>query len=841
MPLFFAAEPGWHQRRWSALVAPALLLLITLLTLLLGSTQATPGFTFRTGEEGDLRYLVRFFAVETDATATYRWSQETFGIYLYGFEGRPALVSLRMTSPRPDAVLPARLFSPTLQSDLGTLPTQPIWLRYHILVPTSTVGESILQFHVPPFSLPDDPRALGVVLTDVQVRAGSHTDFAPPLLRSIFLLTLPLIIWLSIYRMSRQPRWAWGGGLLAVLLVGWAGANPTSASYFLPTLGWPWWPLVPLIGLAMAPQIGVVLRTGTAWLTARPVLAWVGLGLALGLLVATRAGLVWPLGMVGAIIGVWAGRTLLREGEAEVRATPIILGLIVGLSLVLRLINLDGQPLALWRDEARHGLQALRIWNDPTYRPAYIAAGADLPALLFYLMAPVLGLLGSEIWTVRLVSAIIGGFTPLALYWAARPLIGQRPALLAAALLAWSSWAISMSRWAFPATLDHLLTLTAVGLAWRGLDPTAHRWRSSLLLGMAGLCAGLATYAYHTGRVAPIALALLVLVRLGRDHHAWRRALPSLLVAIVVGLLTMTPLLHYITHHYDDYNRRVSLVSILRSNYLDTHTPLGLLVENTGRYLLMWHVHGEPNGRHHMPDIPMVDPLVGLLLLLGLSLVLRRSYQAERMALLVIPTVYLIPAVFSTDAPHAMRALGMLAPACMLAGLALDRLLLQIPHRMGYLGAALVLLLSLGLNSWIYFGQMRIDPRVYGEFDLVETALGQAAQAPYRSSDPELQAVRVYLPEKLRSSDTVRFLTYGMETYGYVEGQPIPSEGAMVILLPANASAPAQEAALAALGSSGRMLAHQPYEPDAQTPILLVFGRGAAAERLAAQLWPREE
>ncbi|WP_129629268.1 ArnT family glycosyltransferase [Candidatus Oscillochloris fontis] len=837
MPLFFAGESGWHRRRWAALFAPALLLLLTCIALLLGSIQATPGFRLRVDDPDILRYLVQVFPLERNDSETYRWSQGQFGIYLYGFDGRAALVSLRMTSPRPEGVATPQLTSPTLQSDLGELPSGRGWVRYHLLVPTAAYGETALLFHVPPFQPRNDPRPLGVALADIAAQPTAERFFLPPLVRSIFLLSLPLILWLLVLRLTGRRGWAWGVGLLAVPVMGWASANPTLASYLLPTLGWPWWPLLPLLGLIFTLQIAEGLRASRAWITARPRFAWAWLGVALGCLVAMRAGLPWPVGMLGLGLGVWVGSSALREGETEVRVTPIILLLIVGVSLGLRLVNLDGQPLALWRDEARHGLQALKIWNDPAYRPVYVAEGADLPALLFYLMAPVLGLLGPQVWTVRLVSALIGGLTPLALYWAARPLIGRRPALLAAALLACSSWALSMSRWAFPATLDHLLTLTAVGFAWRGLDPAANWRRSSLLLGMAGLCAGFATYAYHTGRVAPLALALLVLVRLGLDRRAWLRALPGLLVAATVGLLTMAPLLNYILHNYADYNRRVSQVAILKSDYLDTHTPLGLVLENTGRYLLMWHVQGELNGRHHMPDVPMVDPVLGLLMLLGLGLALRRPYQPQRLALLVIPAVYLLPAVFSTDAPHAMRALGMLAPACMLAGLALDHLFLQPQRRAGYLRAALVLLLSLGMNSWLYFGQMRIDARVYGEFDLVETALGQALQAPYRSHDPELQAVQVYTPDKFLATDTVRFLGYGLPLYAYT-GDRLPSDGPILLLLPVTASPVAQAAALEALGPAGRRLPHQPYEPDGATPILLVFGRGAAAERLAAQLWP---
>jgi hypothetical protein len=267
------------------------------------------------------------------------------------------------------------------------------------------------------------------------------------------------------------------------------------------------------------------------------------------------------------------------------------------------------------------------------------------------------------------------------------------------------------------------------------------------------------------------------------------------------------------------------------------HTPLGLLLDNGARYLLMWHVRGEPNGRHHLPDVPMLDPAMGLLLLLGLALALRAPRRPGRLALLAIPAVYLVPAIFSSDAPHAMRALGMLAPACALVALAAEALLL-LPGRRARLGlAAALLAFSLGFNGWIYFGAMRVDPRVYGEFDLLETALGRAARAAATSPDPALRAVKVYLPQRLYGEDTVRFMTYGLPAYAY-SGGPLPPGGPALLLLPADASAAAQAAALAALGPGAVPIGYVPSYPGTSQPIILAFGRGEAAARLLAGLWP---
>ncbi len=838
-----------HRHRWA--VVPTLLLLISLAAMLLGATQAVTGGTVRAGATGDQHTLVRFYGVEQNATDIYRWSEPLFGVYLYGFDGKPAIVTLRMSAPRPEGVAAPTLDAEAVGVSLGSFAVGRSWRRYHFLAPSADTGETALTFQTTAYTPADDPRDLGVALTDVALTPSSGRYLLPPPTRSLYLLAMPLIVWLLLARLGAHPAISFGTGVAMALAMGWAAARPSDAGYLLPTVGWPWWPILPLATLVFAPQLGSGIRRAWGWVAPRPTVGWAGMALALISLLALRAGLPAALGMAGLLVGAWAGLTLANPSPPtsrpqEERGVDLLwLMIIVGLALFLRLYDLGGQPAGLWRDESRHGLQALQIWSDPTYRPVYVAEGADLPALLFYLMAPVVGGLGPHVWSDRLVSALIGGLTPLAVFWAATPLIGRRPALIAAALLAWASWGLSMSRWAFPATLDHLLTLTAVGLAWRGLQiadgSVQIGWRPSaryrLQLGLAGFCAGLATYAYHTGRVAPIALAVVVLIRLGRSPNAWRRAMPGLLVAGCVGILTMAPLLSYIAQNYAGYNRRVAAVSVLNTSYLDTHTPLGLLLHNGARYLLMWHVQGEPNGRHHLPDVPMLDPATGLLLLIGIALALRAPRSRGRLAILAIPAVYLVPAIFSSDAPHAMRALGMLAPACMLAALAIESLLLQPGHRRRQIVAASLLAFSLGFNVWIYFGVMRTDPRVYGEFDLLETALGEAAQAPAASADSALRAVRVYLPDKLRGTDTLRFLTYGVPTYGYT-GSALPTDGPALVLLPADATPAAQAEALAALGPGATPLTHVPHYPGTRQPIILAFGRGEAADRLLSDVWP---
>ena len=872
-------------RNRTSYIPPGLLLLLTLALMLVGAAVARPGIVVTAADPTVGRTLVRFYGVERNATTTYRWSEPLAGVFLYGYEGYPARVALRLAAPRPSGSPPVLVQARSAGVTLGSFVVASDWRRYLLLAPTSPAGETALLLETSAYTPTGDPRELGVALSAVQIAPVGAAGLQP--VRTLYLLALPLLGWLLLSRLGTAPVAAVGGGAVLGGVAGWATAWPTLAGYWLPSLGWPGWPALPLLLLAFWPWLKRGLTAARMWATARPSVGWLGLAVALAALVGMRVGLPPAVGMVTLALGVWVGLTLVPAAQHTVFPPPnlppmgggvrlpppagegwgggiqgfqkhylkiysktwlVLLGLLA-LALFLRLYNLDGQPAGLWRDESRHGLQALRIWSDPSYRPIYVVEGADLPALLFYLMAPVVGLLGPHAWSVRLVSALAGALTPLALAWAAVPLVGRRAALSAAALNSWASWSLSMSRWAFPATLDHLLVLTAVGLVWRCLPAplptvegqTAPRsggtfW-SNAGLALAGLLGGLAVYAYHTGRVAPLALAAVAALRLGTAPAAWRKAAPGLAAAALVAAVTVAPLAAYILGDLNGYNRRVGSVSLLDSNDPYTHTPSGLLLSNLGRYALAYHVSGDTNGRHHMPAAPLLDPVTGLLLAVGLGLALvgtkRRPGLAAACAL---GAVYLIPGVFSGNAPHAMRALGTLAPACLLAGVALTALTDTVrrwhPRAPAVLGA-LALGVSLSFNGWLYFGVMRVTPTVYGEFDLLETTLGLVAQAPAAATDPALRAVRVYVPASLRDSDTLRFLTWGLTVEVYT-GVTLPAEGSALVLLPASARLAEQTAALAALGPGAVALGATATYPGTDQPIALAFGRGAAAARLLA-------
>ncbi|MCS6839450.1 MAG: hypothetical protein NZ699_11920 [Roseiflexus sp.] len=826
------------------------LLLLSILPLILGACLARLDQRLSVEDPNARRALVGFYDVERNPTDVYRWSRPEAALFLFGFDGRPAQVMMRLAAPRDTADPPMVALSMRGRS-VGAFVVAPGWRRYSLLTPTDPAGDTPLMLRTAAYRPSGDERDLGVALSNVAALPIAGSEWLPPV-RTIFLASFPLLGWLLLARRAphlasagMQARLRWGIVALLAALGGLAAAFPTESGYLLPTLGWPWWPLLPL-------TLTIVWRLAHPLLTRIPVrlraikpsVAWGGAALTLTLVIALRLGLPPVFGMTGLIAAVALTVVALLQNDrltsdlAE-QPTPYIealaLAAITSAALVLRLYRLDDLPSGMWRDEARHGLLALRIWNDPAYRPVYVVAGADLPALLFYLMAPVLAITGPGVGAARLVSAVAGALMPLALWWAARPILGVRAALYGAAFLAWASWGLSMSRWAFPATLDHLLELTAVGVMWRALRQLV-RWRAMAGMALAGALAALAAYAYHTGRLAPLVFATLTAVRLGCDAGAWRRALPALGAAAIAGVIVLLPLLMFIASDFEGYNRRTGAVAISNAQSLDKRT-VALVLDNIARYLGMWHVAGDPNGRHHAPGAPMLDPLTGTGFAIGVGLAIA-GWRSGALTPLLWLALALIPGIFSTNAPHAMRSLGALAPSCMLAGIALDALvgsarIAGAPQR--FTAPAVVagaLIASLVFNIWLYFGAMPRNPAVYNEFDQTETAVGRVARAAATTNDPRLRAVQVFLDRRLIERDTVRFLTSDL-TVGVFDGMRLSEAvtGDALLILSPDAPDSERTAALAALGPTARELT-PPLLPDGETPLFLAYGTGEGARRL---------
>ena len=410
---------------------------------------------------------------------------------------------------------------------------------------------------------------------------------------------------------------------------------------------------------------------------------------------------------------------MLQRIRRLISSEGFLLLLVTALAAALRLYALDTWPPGLYHDEAYNGLDAINIIRG--VRPIFFEANNGREPLFVYLVAVSISCLGRSPLAIRLVSALLGTLTIPATYWMTRQLLGRGEALLTALITAVTFWHLNLSRVGFRAIGLPLLTALCLCFLARGLhrEPREaglkQRW---LDFGLGGLCLGLSFYSYLAARFLPIASVTWIVCLLWRRHPInWR----GLLLFFAVALIIATPLLVYAVQHLDTFLERSMQVSIFNPDINQGDLP-GTLLRHTAKALGMFNWRGDFIPRHNMPHRPVFDPLMGLLFLTGLALSVHRARQRQEYALLVIYfLVMLIPTVLAEDAPHFLRAVGVLPVLFVFPAVALQTAWEALRIRLaGQLASLAVLLLfgwSLCATVDDYFRKHVPSEAVYYNFE----------------------------------------------------------------------------------------------------------------------------
>ncbi|HEU4401066.1 MAG TPA: hypothetical protein VFT43_03070 [Candidatus Polarisedimenticolia bacterium] len=275
-----------------------------------------------------------------------------------------------------------------------------------------------------------------------------------------------------------------------------------------------------------------------------------------------------------------------------------------------------------------------------------------------------------------------------------------------------------------PLFLVHSLALLVEGLKTSRLPRLA----------AAGALLGLGAHSYPSFRMAPLILPLYLVAEIGPDPKAWKRAAKGLTLFIAMAALLAAPMaLHYL-HHPEQLNNPRRIVSVF-SPKVDRALVPSFLRRNLVATLLMFHLHGDDNWRHNLAGAPLLDPLTGALLLLGIVRIAWRAWPARGgapagppgsapAAALLFPwiPVMLLPNLLSVQGvPHALRSCGVLPALVLLAGIGLDLVheaLARVAGARAALAATMIAWFFLGgLTYHRYFTTWGEDPRVFAEHD----------------------------------------------------------------------------------------------------------------------------
>lgn len=452
--------------------------------------------------------------------------------------------------------------------------------------------------------------------------------------------------------------------------------------------------------------------------------------------------MTWNL-YFGGLALFFGGALSAIEGKFQLSRpeVPRLLLIILALGFLLRVHDLSRQPLGIWIDEANNGYAAQRVITEPGYRPLFIpyvnSAGPHI-----FLYALFLQLFGfTSIEGIRLMAVLFSLGAILLAYLIGNQLHGQKFGLLMAIFLMASRWLINFSRIAMPGIDSLFLVLLGVYCLIRFWQ--SGRWRDALWL---GLTLGISTWFYQGNRAGmAVVMGFVVLTCLVHDWQ--RRRLISLQSIILLGtiiasfILIFFPWIIYQRENPDLYTFRIEQVSLFSSpsNRADYSVPEALWI-SFGRYLRMFHIYGDRNGRHNFPAAPMLDPITGALFVMGAVVALRRWRRETWLFAAVFAAALASGAVtLLWEAPNSLRvlpALGAVVYFCALGALTLgnaikrllkDEMLGSLKTPIWGISSFALMLALVFLNGRIYFNEQRTNPMVWSSFTVEPTLMGRIA------------------------------------------------------------------------------------------------------------------
>lgn len=420
----------------------------------------------------------------------------------------------------------------------------------------------------------------------------------------------------------------------------------------------------------------------------------------------------------------------------------------------LRATDLAATPPEMTSDHVEKLLDAWRVLEGT--HTVFFAGNGGREALQMYIVAWLAGPLGLGFTfdTLKWATIVEGVVSVPALAWMAGQIVGTERAedrqlgAWVGAAIAWlvavSSWHVMLSRLGLRIVLTPLVTALAIGAAAR-----VARSRRLLPAMALGAVLGAGVYTYQAARLLPVAvLAPLVQAR------RWR----AVTLAVGVAMLVATPMLRYSQAHPEAFWHRVeSRVSgdgavartaggggegegrwqAWRERAADVWARRDVFIDNYGRALAMYHQRGDRAWINNAGSRPALDPVTGVLALIGLgawAAALRQRRDAAWWLPPVSVAVMLLPSAlvlaYPDENPSFTRASGTLPGVYFLAALPLGWILWRVsaegqPRNTwpGAVAASVVLLGVAGVaypwNRDNYFTDYRLSYqrqwRPYGE------------------------------------------------------------------------------------------------------------------------------
>jgi len=317
---------------------------------------------------------------------------------------------------------------------------------------------------------------------------------------------------------------------------------------------------------------------------------------------------------------------------------PIIILAIISAFLIF--YRFPAIPKYLAYDEVEFTKLALSLDNKPYAPYSQLATGHS--TLYFYILLASLKTFGINVFALRFPAAIFGILSVLLFYLIMKKVFQSSfakasedkqyfPFLLTLIFLS-SRWFLNFSRFSFEATFLLFLELTSIYFLLKFEDilkakiPNFLRFDvfrqkisvSSFYIFSSGVFAGLAFISYTPGRIfflLPIGFIILNSYRQGMPRLYNKTIIKNILLFLIPFMIIITPLTLHLSTNQDS---RIDKLFFWRNHEMTLNEKIVGTANNVKTITLMFFTKGDMNGKHNYPGKPALNPILGILFIIGL-------------------------------------------------------------------------------------------------------------------------------------------------------------------------------------------------------------------------------
>lgn len=322
---------------------------------------------------------------------------------------------------------------------------------------------------------------------------------------------------------------------------------------------------------------------------------------------------------------------------------PIII--LIFISAFLIFYRFSEIPKYLTFDEVEFTKLALSLNDKPYISYSQLATGHS--TLYFYILLSSLKTFGINTFALRFPAAVFGILSVLFFYLIMKSSFAKATVdkkffpLLFSLIFLTSHWFLNFSRFSFEATFLLFLELVSIYFLISN---------KSLLI--SGLFAGLAFLSYTPGRIFfLLPLFFIILKKTQQFNHIIIKQLLSFLIPFII---IITPLTSYLLTNKDT---RVDQQFFLRNHEMPIQEKISGLWYNISSTALMFNIKGDVNGRHNYPNKPALNPILGILFIIGFVLAIKKFNNFNNVFFIFYFLLSIFPALmtYPWENPNMLR------------------------------------------------------------------------------------------------------------------------------------------------------------------------------------------